>query len=77
MDYIDVHSIGVFGFSGRWRGEHVVCGFCGLTISLISSALSHCVWKWMALAYHSSIFLGTVSMNMIRFIKAGGIPAEK
>ena len=55
----------------------MVCGFCGLTISLISSALSHCVWKWMALAYHSSIFLGTVSMNMIRFIKAGGIPAEK
>ena len=34
MDYIDVHHIGVFGFGGRQRGEHVVRGFCGLVISL-------------------------------------------
>ena len=31
----------------------------------------------MALAYHSSIFSGTVSMGMIRFIRVEGIPAEK
>ena len=31
----------------------------------------------MALEYHSSTFEGTVSMDMMRFIRDGGIPAEK
>ena len=31
----------------------------------------------MALEYHSSTFKGTVSMDMIRFIRDGGMPVEK
>ena len=31
----------------------------------------------MALEYQSSTLEGTVSMDMIRFIKDGGMPAEK
>ena len=43
----------------------------------ISSTRSHWVWKWMALEYHSWIVVGTVSMDMIRCMREGGIPAEK
>ena len=31
----------------------------------------------MALEYHSWIVVGMVSMNMIRYMREGGIPAEK
>ena len=43
----------------------------------MSSAHSHCVWKATAFLYHSSMVEGTVSMDMMRRIKGGGIPAEK
>ena len=43
----------------------------------MSSPRSHWVWKAMAFLYHSSMVEGTVSMDMMRHIKGGGIPAEK
>ena len=43
----------------------------------MSSACSHWVWKAMAFLYHLSMVEGTVSMDMIRRMSGGGIPAEK
>ena len=43
----------------------------------MSSARSHWVWKATAFLYHSSMVEGTVSMDMMRHIRGGGIPAEK
>ena len=44
---------------------------------VMSSACSHWVWKVTAFLYHSSMVEGTVSMDMIRRMRGGGIPAEK
>ena len=43
----------------------------------MSSARSHWVWKAIAFLYHSSMVEGTVSIDMIRRMSGGGIPAEK
>ena len=43
----------------------------------MSSARFHWVWKAIAFLYQSSMEEGTVSMDMMRRIKGGGIPAEK
>ena len=43
----------------------------------MSSARSHWVWKAIAFLYQSSMVEGTVSMDMMRRIRGGGIPAEK
>ena len=43
----------------------------------MSSARSHWVWKVTAFLYHSLMVEGTVSMDMMRRIRGGGIPAEK
>ena len=41
------------------------------------STRSHWVWKATAFLYHSSMVEGTVSIDMMRRIRGGGIPAEK
>ena len=43
----------------------------------MSSAHSHWGWKVTAFLYHSLMVEGTVSMDMIRCMSGGGIPAEK
>ena len=43
----------------------------------MSSAHSHWVWKVTAFLYNSLMVEGTVSMDMIRRMSGGGIPAEK
>ena len=43
----------------------------------MSSARFHWVWKVMAFLYHSLMVVETVSMDMMRHISGGGIPAEK
>ena len=43
----------------------------------MSSARSHWVWKATAFLYHSLMVEGTVSIDIMRRISGGGIPAEK
>ena len=43
----------------------------------IYSVQSHWFWKWVASVYQLSIWSGTVSRDMIHFIKGVGIPAAK
>ena len=64
-----LEGMGVKGWYECWVG----CWF----LFEISSAHSHWVWKWMALKYHSWMVVGTVSMDMIRRMREGGIPVEK
>ena len=61
------------GCEKEWYVPLVGCLF----LWAISSAHSHCIWKWITFEYHSSTLEGTVSMDIMHFIKEGRILAEK
>ena len=61
------HVLDRVGCEKEWYVPLVGCLF----LWAISSARSHCIWKWIAFEYHSSTLEGMVSMDMMRFIKRG------
>ena len=75
FDGVDDHGVGVMGFGIRGVGEEVVGLVGGFRIPL--GDRSHWVWKATAFLYQSSMVEGMVSMDMMRHIRGGGIPAEK
>ena len=82
-DYVYIHGVRVFGGSGS--GERVEVGVVKewkweedvQLLRAISSARSHCFWKWVAFWYQSATVVGGVSMERMRRMREGGIPAEK
>ena len=78
LDSVDDHGVGVMNFRGRGVGKGWYVWWEVLEFHLaISSARSHWVWKAVTFLYQLSMVEGTVSIDMIRHINAGGIPAEK
>ena len=68
-----LHTLDGAGCEKEWYVPLVGCLF----LWAIFSTRSYCIWKWITFEYHSSTLEGMVSMDMMRFIKEGGILAEK